>query len=147
MDRTLWSIRTSRSVAFLKLHLCENKRKRSSVGIPSIISNFFVWARKRRRAMEKNLHVHRISAILGARRYLPQSARQKNWRCLIENHISRHVWLITYLWYTLNFRTHNSSSVLLELYHTIMYRCRTFWASRLISRFFNVCRDRVYMQS
>ena len=71
-DRTLWSIKYSRSAVFLKIHLCENKRKRSLVRILSILSNVFVWA-TRRRAMERNWHLHSIYPILAAERYLPKS--------------------------------------------------------------------------
>ena len=72
-DRTLWSIKHSRSAVFLRKHLCENKRKRSSVRIPSIFSNVFVWA-TRRRAIEGSWHLHSIYTILAAAagRYLPQ---------------------------------------------------------------------------
>ena len=43
---------SSRSAVFLKMHLCENNRKRTLVRIPSIFSNVFVRA-TRRRAMEE----------------------------------------------------------------------------------------------
>ena len=72
MDRSLWSINCSRSAVFLKIHLCENKRKRSLVRNPSIVSNVFVWA-TRRRAMDRSWHLHSIYPILAAGRYLPQS--------------------------------------------------------------------------
>ena len=39
-DRTLWSIKCSRSAVFLKTHICENKRKSSSVRILAIFSMF-----------------------------------------------------------------------------------------------------------
>ena len=71
-DRTLWSIKCSKSAVFFKIHLCENERKRSSVGIPSIFSNVFVWATIKR-AMERSWHLHSIYPILNAGRYLPKS--------------------------------------------------------------------------
>ena len=71
-DRTLWSIKCSRSAVFLKIDLCENKRKRSLVRILSIFSNAFVWA-TRRRAMEGSWHLHSIYPILAAERCLPKS--------------------------------------------------------------------------
>ena len=71
-DRSLWSIKCSRSAVLLKIHLCENKRKRSLVRIPSIFSNVFVWS-TRRRAMDRSWHLHSIYPILAAGRYLPQS--------------------------------------------------------------------------
>ena len=70
MDRTLWSITPSRPGVFLKTQLCENKRKRSLVKIPSIFSNVFVWAT--RIAVERSWHLHSIYPILPAGRYLPQ---------------------------------------------------------------------------
>ena len=71
-DRTLWSIKCSRSAVFLKRHLCENKRNRSFVRILSIFSNVFVWA-TRRIAIERSWHLHSIYPILAAERYLPKS--------------------------------------------------------------------------
>ena len=62
----------SRSAVFLKIHLCENKRKRSSVRLLSIFSNVFVWATKKR-PMERSWHLHSIYPILNAGRYLPKS--------------------------------------------------------------------------
>ena len=70
--RTLWSIKCSRSAVFLKIHLCENKRKRSLVRSLSLFSNVFVWA-TRRRALERSWHLHSIYPILAAERYLPNS--------------------------------------------------------------------------
>ena len=70
-DRILWSKKYTRSAVFLKIHLCENKRKRSFVRIPSFFSNVFVWA-TRRRAIERSWHLHSIYPILAAGRYLPQ---------------------------------------------------------------------------
>ena len=71
-DRILWSIKYSRSAVFLRIHLCENKRKRSLVRIPSIFSNVFVWA-TRRRTIERSWHLHSIYPILAAGRYVPKS--------------------------------------------------------------------------
>ena len=71
-DRTLWSIKDSRSAVFLRIHLCENKRNRSLVRVLSILSKVFVWA-TRRRAIERSWHLHSIYPILASGRYLPQS--------------------------------------------------------------------------
>ena len=71
-DKSLWSIKCGRSAVLLKIHLCENKRKRSLVRIPSIFSKVFVWA-TRRRAMDRSWHLHSIYPISAAGRYLPQS--------------------------------------------------------------------------
>ena len=58
MDRTVWRITSSRPAVFFKIHLCENKRKRSLVRIPSIFSNVFVSVT--RRAVERSWHLHSI---------------------------------------------------------------------------------------
>ena len=71
-DRLLWSIKYSRSAVFLRIHFCENKRKRFLVRVPSIFSNVFVWA-TRSRAIEISWHLRSIYPILAAGRYLPQS--------------------------------------------------------------------------
>ena len=71
-DKTLWSTKCSRSAVFLKIQLCENKRKRCLVRIFSIFSNVFMWA-TRRRAMERSWHLHSIYPILAAGRFLPKS--------------------------------------------------------------------------
>ena len=70
-DKTLWSIKCSRSAVFLKTHLCENKRKRSLVTIPFTFSNVFVSATKRR-SMERSWHLHSIYPLLAAGCNLPQ---------------------------------------------------------------------------
>ena len=72
MDRTLWSIKSSRSALFLKLNVCENKRIGNLVRIPSILSNVFLWTTGRI-AMERSWHLHSIYPILAAGRYLPHS--------------------------------------------------------------------------
>ena len=72
LDRSQWSKKCSRSAVFLKIRLCENKRKRSLVRIPSNFSNDFGWA-TRRRAIERSWHRHSIYPMLTAGRYLPQS--------------------------------------------------------------------------
>ena len=67
-DRIVWSIKCSRSAAFLKIHLCENKRKRSLVRIPSVFSNVFVWVGDSLRPIieHRNLHPSRqLSRLFG----------------------------------------------------------------------------------
>ena len=71
--RAAWSIKPSKSAVFFKILLCENKRKRTSVSIPTMFSNVLVWAKRRRRAMETSWHVRKVYPILAARRYLQQS--------------------------------------------------------------------------
>ena len=70
-DKTLWSIKFSRPAVFLRIHHCENKRKRSLVRIPSLFFNVFVWA-TRRRAIERSWHLHSIYPIMAPGRHLPQ---------------------------------------------------------------------------
>ena len=70
-DRTLGSIKYSRSAVFLRIHHCENKRKPSLVRILSNFSNVFVWT-TRRRAIERSWHLHSIYRIFAGGRYLPQ---------------------------------------------------------------------------
>ena len=72
VDRTLWSIKSSRLSVCLRIDLCENKRKRTLVGFPSNFSIVFVWA-TRRKAMKRGWHLHSIYPILAAGRSLPQS--------------------------------------------------------------------------
>ena len=95
-DRTLWSIKCSRSEVFLKIHLCENKRKRFLFRIPTIISNAFVWA-TRRGAMERSWHLHSIYSFLAVGHYLPQSWHLSKLTMLNRKSTSRHVWLETYV--------------------------------------------------
>ena len=89
-DRSLWSIKCSRSAAFFKIRFCENKRKHSLVRILSVVSYVFVWA-TRRRTMERSWHLQSIYPILAAERYLPQSWHLSKLTRFIENLIWRHV--------------------------------------------------------
>ena len=72
MEKNLWRIKSRRSAVFLKMKLCENKRKRTLDRIPFIFSNVFVWATTIR-AMERSLHIHSSYPILVGASYLPQS--------------------------------------------------------------------------
>ena len=64
----------------------------------------------------------------------------QNWQCLIENRISRHVWLKTYL-------KCRVVPYIAELKHTLMHMCTTFSASRLFYRFLNVSTVWLYTLS
>ena len=93
-DRTLWSIKCSSSAVFLKTHICENKRKSSSVRILAIFSNVFVWATRRRAMEEAGFYTASIRYWL--RNVICQNLETyQNGQCLIENWISRHVMLKT----------------------------------------------------
>ena len=63
IDRTLWSLRTSRSAVFLKMNICANKKKRTLVGIPSSFSNIIAWATRERRAIERSWHTQHLPDI------------------------------------------------------------------------------------
>ena len=133
-DRNLGSINCSRSALFLKIHLCENKTKRSVVIFPSFLSIFFVWATKRR-AMERSWHLHSICPTLAAGRYLQQFWHLSEMTMFIENRISRHGGSKHNLGGPINYRTLNSSSKIAELKHTLKQLCTLFSASRLFHRF------------
>ena len=132
-DRTLWSKECSRSAVFLEIHLCENKKKRNLVGILSICANVFVWA-TRRRAMERSWHLHRVYPIVAADIAYHIFDKYLNWQCLINNRISRHVWLKTYL--RCSHKLPNPKLIFkngrVETY--LMHKCTIFSASRLFRR-------------
>ena len=93
-NRTLWSIKCSRSAMFFKIHLCENKKKRSLVEILSVFSNVFVWATRR----WKEPDTYTASTRFWMRDVTYQNLETyQNWKCLIENRISRHLTFKTYL--------------------------------------------------
>ena len=71
-EKTQWSIKCGKSAVFVEIRLRENKRKRSSVRIPSKLSIVSVWA-TRTRPMERSWQLHSIYPILAAVGYLPKS--------------------------------------------------------------------------
>ena len=94
-DKNLWVLKCSRSAVFSEIHICVIKRKHSLVRIPSIFSNVFVSAPRRRAMKEADTYT------TCTRYWLPKVTYHNldtflNRQCLIENRISRHVWLITY---------------------------------------------------
>ena len=130
VDRTLWSIK-SRSAVFLKLNLCENKRKRTLVRIPSIFSNIFVWATIRRAKQ-----LHRIYPVLAAGRYLAYPWNLSKLTMLNRKPIyqdmcgSEHT-----LEGPIYYRTLNSSSKFAELKRTLVHKCISFSTFRLFQHF------------
>ena len=117
MDKTLWRKKSSKSAVYRKVHVCENQTKCILVRLLAFSSNVCLRA-TRWKAMAKSCHVHRISEKLAAGRYnvtYYNLDTKKNWRCLIENRIQRHVWLKTYLRYPLNSRIYHSSSTFEDL--------------------------------
>ena len=111
-DKTLWRKKLSKSAVYPKLHVCENHTNSILVRLLSVSSNVCLRA-TRWKAMAKSWHVQRIFAKMAAGRYnvtFYNLDTNKNWRCMIENRTSKHVWLKTYLMYPLNSRTYHSSS-------------------------------------
>ena len=64
----------------------------------------------------------------------------KIWWCLIQNRISGLVWLKTFFRYHLSSWSHNPLSNLVDLKYTLLYKCTTFSASRLIQCFLKLTR-------
>ena len=65
----------------------------------------------------------------------------QNWRCLMENWISRHVWLKRYLSFPINYQTLNSLSKIAELKHGLMHKWTTFSVSSLFHCFLMSARS------
>ena len=129
-DRTLWSIKVSRSAVFSRIHLCENKRNRSLVRILSIFSRIFLWA-TRRRAIDRSWHLHSHSCVTLPTKNLDT---YQNWQCLIKNRVSRLVWLKT------NLKCRVVPKIA-ELKHTLTHKCTTFSTSRLFHHFLMSARS------
>ena len=135
-----------RSAVFLKIHLCEDKRKRCLVKILSIFSFVFVWA-TRRRAMERSWHLHSIYPILPAGRSYQNLDIYQNWHCLIENRFSRHVWLKTDLRWSHklpNPKLIFKNCKIKANFDALVYDILSFKA---LSPFFNVCTIWLYTLS
>ena len=148
MDKTLWRKNSSRSAVFPKIYLCENHTKSILVSFLSIFSNVFVRA-TRRKAMAENWHLHRIFAKLAAGRYHVTYHNldiNKSWRCLIENQLSRHVWLKNYLRYPLSPGTYYSFSFFVVLNLPYFINARTSQLQTCFTVFF-VHIDRLYTLS
>ena len=142
-DRTLRSIKCSRSAVFLKIHRCENKWKLLLVGNPSIFCNVFGWE-TRRRAMERSWH-HTASTRYWLRYVTYHNLdTYQNWQCLIENRISGHAWLKTFLSSSHNLR---NRKLIFKNCWIKAYFDATVSASRLFSPFLNVCTDWLYTLS
>ena len=95
MDRNLSSIKSSRLAVFLKLNLCENKRKRTLVKIPSIFSKFVSEQQEEEQWKEADFYTAFTRYWLDVTCHILDI--YQNWRCLIEKRISRHVWFRAYL--------------------------------------------------
>ena len=94
-DGTLWSIKYSRSAVFLRILLCENKRKRSLVRFLPFSAMFLCEQQEGERLKEADTYT-------ASTRYWRRDVTYhnvniyQNWQCLIKNRISRHMWLKTY---------------------------------------------------
>ena len=76
----------------LNIHLCEDKRKRPLVRIPSM----FLYKQQEERWKEADTYTASARYWLRDVSYHNLDTYQ-NWQCLIENQVSRHKWLKTYL--------------------------------------------------
>ena len=131
--RTLWSIKYSRPVVFLRIHFCENKRKRCLDRIPSSSSMFLCEQQKGERLKEADTYTASTRYWLRDVTYHNLDTHE-NGQCLIEKQNSSLVWLQTYLKCRVvpNFT---------ELNQTLMDKCTTFSASRLFHRFLMSARS------
>ena len=98
-DRILWSIKCCRSAVFLEIHLCENKRKRSSVGIHPLSPVFLCEHQEEEWSKEADTYTASTQYWLMDVTFHNLETYQ-NWQCLLENRFSWHVWVKTYLRWT-----------------------------------------------
>ena len=96
-DKTLWSIKCSRSAVFFKIHLCENKRKRSLVETLSVFSNVFCVSNKKESDGKKLTPTQHLPDFELWDVTYQNLETYQNWKCLIENRVSRHLTHKTYL--------------------------------------------------
>ena len=95
MDRTLWSITSSKPAVLLKIQLCEKKRKHSLVRFYQFSTMFLCEQQEEERWKEADTYTESIQFWLRDVTYHSFDTHQ-NRRCRIENHFSRHVRLKTY---------------------------------------------------
>ena len=132
---------------FPKKHLCGNKRKRSSLRILSIFSNVFcVSNRKKSDGKPVTLTQHLPDIGCGT---LPNTILTliKTDNALIENRISRHVWLKTY--HRWSHKLPNPKLIfkncrIKACFDALVYDLLSF---KTISPFFNVCTVWLYTLS
>ena len=146
-DTTLWSMKCSRSAVFPEKHLCGNKRKRSLLRILSIFSNVFVCEQQEEeRWNEADTYTDSVRFWLRDVTYHNLYTYQ-NWQWLIENRISRLVWLKTYLMWSHilpNPKLIFKNCRIKTCFDALVYDLLSFKA---ISPFFNVCTDWLYTLS
>ena len=95
-DRTLWSMKNSRSAVFYRIQMWEKERKPSLVKNPLFFIKAFCEQQECERLKEADTHTASTRYWLRNVTYHNLDTNQ-NWQCLIEYRISRHVWLKTYL--------------------------------------------------
>ena len=118
----------SRSAVFLRIHLCENKKTALYLEFYPFSPKFLCEQQEEERLKEADTYTASYRYWLRDVTYHNIDTYQ-NWQCLIENRISRHVWLKTYL-------KCRVVPKVAELKHTLMHKCTTFTAaSRLFHRF------------
>ena len=137
-DRTLWSINCNISAVFLKIHLCENKRNALQLEFYPF-SPMSLCERQEEESWKKTV-TYTASTRYWMRDVTYQSREtSQNWKCLIENRISRHLMLKTYLRWS--HKLPNPKLIFkgcrIKAYcDAILYNLLNFKA---ISTFFNVC--------
>ena len=95
-DRTLWSIKCSRSAVFLKKHLSEIKKNVLQLEFHPFSPRCFCEQQKEEQWKEADTYT-------ASTRYWLRDVdchnldTYQNWRSSVENRISRHVWYKTYL--------------------------------------------------
>ena len=88
-DKTLWSKKSGRSAVFLKINLCENKRKRTLARILFFFFNF-LCEQQEERSKETDSYTGTARYWLRDITYHSLDIYQ-NWRCLIKNRTSGYV--------------------------------------------------------
>ena len=95
-DRTLGSIKCNRSAVFLKIHLCELNKNALQLDFHPFSPMCLCEQQKQEQWKEADIYTASPRYWLRDVNYHNLDTYQ-NWRCLIENQISRHVWFETYL--------------------------------------------------
>ena len=126
MERTLWSIKLSRPAVVEK---CTSDR---SLSIFSIV----VCEQQGEEKRWNKADTYTASTQWWLRDVIYHSLdTYQSWRCLIENPISRLVWLKKYLRFPVIYRLLKLSSKSEELQLALMHKCTTFSASSQFHRF------------
>ena len=140
MDRTLWSIISSRPAVFLKIHFCGNKRKRYLLRFSYIFSNVILVSNKKSGGKKLTLTQHLSDfgcETLPATVLTLIKTDDAAWKINFQDTFgSEHTF-----GGPINDRALNSSSKIVELKHNLMQMCTTFSASRLFHYFLMSARS------